>query len=1270
MVLINQIKLKLLELEGGLFQRLCDDWLYKRGYQNLNAIGMTNTSNKTKTGTPDTLLPQNNGMYIFSEYTTQQGHVRSKIEDDINKCLDPKKTGIPANKITKIIICYLGDLTTTDISELNQKCSEQGIILNIYNIDALAYSIMNDYPILSERYLSLSLDTGQIVDTDVFIDKYNANDFATPINNSILFRDELLQQGEKIITNESKFLLISGSAGVGKTLYAVNLLKLIKNHNPSAKIFCLFNKGIDFSRDITAYFSEPGEYVIFIDDANRLDERLDYILSYLNNIKSNRSFRIIATVRNYAREIVTKKVQQITSHQELTILALTQKQTEELLEKQFKITNCVYQQRIWAVSNGNPRLVVMAARVAKNTGKLSALRNVATLYDDYFGQHENVKNVLNDHNLTKTACIIALLRTVDAKNQFEIENIQQNFGMEFCEFWKYVNILHVNELVDIHENEAVKIADQILSTYLFYRGIFDKKVIPFSSLLINFATKKHHHRIFFKDTLSILNDALIPAINTFDDRNILEQIKPDILAHYHHLRDSNTETEEILKFLKLFLYVIPPSSCFIFIRDLINQKEQQSVDWQNVQFELKNKYNHEDSILALLAQFRYFSEEDFKIALELMLALVAKSSDLAEAITHELTSTLNVKSNDYQSDYIIQRIIIETLLEKSEKGANCLYTKLFICVAETFLETEYEDSYSMQNVFYTRRILLDSSEGILHIRENIFKGLSWLLALPTYQTSVLNILTKYFSKISSYNKELVTSDLLSVTTYFIEIFDKQNLNHCVLVYDYYRQLKEIDVSYPLLWESDFNHPNLSLLSLLLRDREKQKQLDFDMDKYQKYCDEKIRNYLVKLNVNEIAIFFKKCQELHHAFRCNQQSRKSSQIQYSMRTVLSVLAETHLSQYEKIIRYYLPYDDTFAVPADLIINNLLKLNKFDDIKLLIENSYFKNKNLWMTYYFQILPKEKITTDTIKSFINHIKLIDIEHLPNSIDFLIRYEEIEPAIFVMVTKILLERAKVNISFLNPLTHMFSPYSKLFNKWFDLYDDIALVYDAYLGILNCDNYIDYDGKALDLLTQQKPDFLLKFVDKLYEREHPPSSHTEIPRLQFLWLRETYIQDIEKYALHVSEKHKRYFSDTIVHNLFQNDHNKSSNEMDILEKNFFKQTLLNNSNNQDYIYFIFSIIHLKPDNFILDMILFFLKTNNNLSIFKEIILVSDTIISLGNSFILKLEEQKQFLLKLLASLNSSDLLEHRDYVENVIVRINKDILCEKKQEFLNHGLG
>ena len=97
-------------MEGGKFQRLCDDWLHRKGYKNINPIGMMNTTDRVVKGTPDCLFMQKNGKYIFSEYTVQQDRLANKLKDDIEKCFDENKTSIPIDEISEIIICYLGKL--------------------------------------------------------------------------------------------------------------------------------------------------------------------------------------------------------------------------------------------------------------------------------------------------------------------------------------------------------------------------------------------------------------------------------------------------------------------------------------------------------------------------------------------------------------------------------------------------------------------------------------------------------------------------------------------------------------------------------------------------------------------------------------------------------------------------------------------------------------------------------------------------------------------------------------------------------------------------------------------------------------------------------------------------------------------------------------------------------------------------------------------------------------------------------------------------------
>jgi len=357
---LNQIKSKLLEMEGGVFQRLCDDWLHRKGYENINPIGMMTTTDRVTKGTPDCLFIQSNGKYVFAEYTVQQTRLAQKLKDDICKCFDASKTGISNEQIREIIICYLGKLSTHEINKLRGLCHDRGVLLNLNGLDTLALSIQNSYPILSERHLDLSLDTGQLLSIDDFVIRYGKNNLTTSIENNILFQEDALKNA--ISTLESaNFLLVSGAAGVGKTLFSVNLAKELQLQSENLNVICLFDKGADLIRDITAYFSEPGEYLIFVDDANRLDNRLDYLLHYLQENDDSRVFRIIATVRDYAREQVIEKVKKYTEIHEQSIEALSNDQIKELTEILFHIKNAEYQKRIQEIASGNAMLAVMAS---------------------------------------------------------------------------------------------------------------------------------------------------------------------------------------------------------------------------------------------------------------------------------------------------------------------------------------------------------------------------------------------------------------------------------------------------------------------------------------------------------------------------------------------------------------------------------------------------------------------------------------------------------------------------------------------------------------------------------------------------------------------------------------------------------------------------------------------------------------------------------------------------------------------------------------------
>ena len=188
---IESIKQKILQLDAGSFQNLCDSYLYKIGYPNIVSLGGEAGTRKTTLGTPDTYFIASNGKYVFVEYTTQKIKLFAKIKDDLKKCLDTSRTGIPYDKISEIIYCHTSsNLTPLQDSEIKALCENIGIKLTVIGIDKLAEDIYLFHHNLSRDFLGISISTGQIQSYDDFINSYNSNRMAAPIDTKFLFREK------------------------------------------------------------------------------------------------------------------------------------------------------------------------------------------------------------------------------------------------------------------------------------------------------------------------------------------------------------------------------------------------------------------------------------------------------------------------------------------------------------------------------------------------------------------------------------------------------------------------------------------------------------------------------------------------------------------------------------------------------------------------------------------------------------------------------------------------------------------------------------------------------------------------------------------------------------------------------------------------------------------------------------------------------------------------------------------------------------------------
>src|SRR3712207_3073916 len=95
---LTQIETALRGMDGARFQQLCDAYLHRRGYEAVNPLGRMIGADKVVKGTPDTWLPQPGGKFLFAEYTTERNGLFEKLRDDLRKCVDETKTGVPVDR--------------------------------------------------------------------------------------------------------------------------------------------------------------------------------------------------------------------------------------------------------------------------------------------------------------------------------------------------------------------------------------------------------------------------------------------------------------------------------------------------------------------------------------------------------------------------------------------------------------------------------------------------------------------------------------------------------------------------------------------------------------------------------------------------------------------------------------------------------------------------------------------------------------------------------------------------------------------------------------------------------------------------------------------------------------------------------------------------------------------------------------------------------------------------------------------------------------------
>ncbi|WP_419420692.1 hypothetical protein ACNVED_05170 [Legionella sp. D16C41] len=1252
---INQIQNALKELDGGKFQKLCDCYLIEKGYANanLNPIGSVFGADKVRKGTPDTAIRDANGKFILVEYTTSQNNLFDKLSSDIKKCLDEEKTGIKIANIQQIILCITTGLTLQEEQKLHQQVKNSKISLKIYDMESLSFDLYRHFPGLAKDFLGVNIDTGQIITITDFVLNYDKSYYSTPLNTDFCFRDKEVEKALSNL-NSNNLLLISGSAGVGKSRLALEIIHQFNQRNPEYQSFCIRDRGQDLFDDLQIYFSRPGSFLIFVDDANRIGG-FNYITQLLQDCKQNKQIKVVATVRDYAIEKVRRTTQLLNNVSEINLSAFEKEQIRELIQKLYNISNGLWLDRICEVASGNPRIAVMAAKVAIEENNLNSIKDVSSLYDRYFSSIRDDLQELDDPNILKCAGIISLFKSIDKANDKLMRTIWKAFNIDSHTLWQLAQRLHELELVDIYEEEVVKIKDQVLATYLFYLCVFKQKAIDLKIILEQ----------LFPNQINRIQDAIYSCLNAFDYEQLEKQIRPVILDQWTVYRKNNKD-DNLRQLIRTFWFLLQ-TDALLYIHEKVQLIELEPFDITTINWDVSSSIDR-NSILSLLSHFYQADNNNLKLALEIICDYIERKPKIVADLVFFLSTNFGFRRYSHYQNYNKQHMLIDMLIKRTKDGENILFSKLLIALSKKLLYTYFDDKEATQEVITIYQYNLHAIPSLLELRKKMWTHLFKLFNKKELQPDIIDLLICYCRSGYYINvKEIADYDCKLLIPFFSTKLDPKNWQSCLIVQNYIKfatdkELNSNTSELSKLFYSEKYHiyKLLSLDYLGIKD-------NIDLQNFEKFKRDEIDKYTRQFKLEDYKLLLLTAQDIYYKMKNN---REKYQLLEGLKEIFSTLAyKNNPALYVSVITYYLAEGESFnfACPIPLI-RNLITIIGVEETKKLLEKNNFPTKIHWLFAFYQTLKIEQIKPEHINQLYALYEKAGPGEVPFDFDYLLNYLAKDNSAIVNIIGILLNRASANQNFGHSLHALFNPYMEVNKQLLHVFKgNEIMVKQAYLTHARMEPHIDHNGQNFNRILNIDPKFLLEYIDHIYSDSEYPEHYDDLRDYSFLWRR----KDIKKIMTSAIQRILSYGSargyrvENYLKKLFCVSESQSVSQ-DIKEKQdiFIKAIVDKNAYNMDMMSLIYgTITHFEVERRT-QLVAHFLAKNQNIEDFK-ILPLEPSVWGWSDSAVPMITARITYLESLLPYCNSTSYLVHKKYIEERIREIQRHLEAEKKSDFL-----
>ena len=1069
------IEQKLKIMDASAFQNLCDAYLKEKLKDpsiSFNKTGSQIGKQKTVKGTPDTFFRLTNGELYLVEYTTTAKDVFKKIKKDIERCINYIETNKLDSSPVKIICCFNSRITIQEDEEIYKCFKNKSYEYQLINIDILSNALYFDYKYLAKTFLDIPLDTGQLLTLENFVYEYEhkAKRLSTPLSNVFFHREtELASLAENLIKDD--IIIITGQPGVGKTKIALETVKRFQNTNRDYTAFALSNKDQDISEDLHISLKQNENFILLIDDANRQLLNFQLVFGILRGQREG-NIKLVMTVRDYALDDLTTELAEYDYKIE-KLVEFTREEINQIIKsKPFEIHNWQFQNRIHEISKGNIRVAIMAAKLANEKQYSFLYESIPELYDYYYKTFIKDFDIFKNQALLKTFGLISFFYAIDLGNIELIDSITSIFKIDKYAFEESINELHERELIEKKYNH-IRVSEQVMATYFFYRVFISDAILSFKDLLSNFFPAWGHRFL----------DSVLPLNSIYGYKQIKEKIAKDLMDMLSSVSSKGDNTRELLKLFGCYVPEKVLSFSYSMIESLPEPVNPNYTYYYNNSFTWQKNKDLE-LLYELFDQYPQYSIESLELAFE----YCRKKTECLSELIYNIIRILKLQLGDERINLGLQVDLFNLVIDRFYK-CEAHYVIAFWKLAEGFLCGNSPLSSRKREFIEAEQV--ESANPLLvfsNLRTKIWETI--IEKSVDYQQEAMNLVASYGVNSHDHDEETIKADLMLLIPFLYNTLDCnsfKDIHYANVFAQYFYSLNVGNDELKKLNEKFRNDEYSDFLTLIGYDVWYNRNPDLNANEIQEIRVNSLRSSFIFENELEFVRLIKAINNVYSV-----SNRDTSTLIEAINIICqeNITRNIHLgAQLLKSIIYDCPQIEViFYKPLEIIINESAILAK--ELWDTICSNPNDSKLHWQLIFFECLPTEYIDELYVDELIRTIYSIDRFC---QID-LAKYEKYNSTYYrmdvsgpqenilffilnIIYIKIETKGIKISVG-----EDVFRNYKKLCASHYELFTA------AYLKQCILFDFFDHDLTGLKVLIGINSEFLLEFIKAINSKSQNSS--------------------------------------------------------------------------------------------------------------------------------------------------------------------------------------